>query len=63
MYDKEGKETDDESKMFGRPTKMVLEHPEYLLFVDETGCNTNQKEDKYVGGELFVLTKKMRVEV
>jgi hypothetical protein len=32
-----------------------LEHPEYLLFVDETGCNTNQKDDGNAGGELFVL--------
>jgi hypothetical protein len=35
-----------------------LTHPEYLLFVDKTGCNTNQKDDKYIGGELFVLPKK-----
>jgi hypothetical protein len=27
----------------------------YVLFVDETGCNTNQKDDGHVGGKLFVL--------
>jgi hypothetical protein len=57
MYDKDGKITEDESKMVGRPTNFIMKHPEYLLFVDETGCNTNQKEDKYVGGEQFILPK------
>jgi hypothetical protein len=31
--------------------------PEYLIFVDETGCNTNQLNDGYVGGETFILPK------
>jgi hypothetical protein len=57
MYDKQGEETEDEEKMVGKPTKYKMKHPEYLLFVDETGCNTNQKDDKYIGGELFVLPK------
>jgi hypothetical protein len=29
----------------GLPTKYRLIHPEYVLFVDETGCNTNQLND------------------
>ncbi len=28
-----------------------------MLFVDETGCNTNQLNDGQVGGELLVLPK------
>jgi hypothetical protein len=57
MYDEKGEITEDVSKMVGRPTNVILTHPEYLLFVDETGCNTNQKEDKYVGGEQFMLPR------
>jgi hypothetical protein len=41
----------------GLPTKFKLTKPEFLLFVDETGCNTNQLNDGRVGGELFVLPK------
>jgi len=32
----------------------ILTRPEHLVFVDETGCNTNQLKDGHVGGELFV---------
>jgi hypothetical protein len=39
------------------PSKYKLTMPEYLLFIDETGCNTNQLNDGRVGGELFVLPK------
>ena len=31
-----------------------LKHPEYMLFVDEVGNNTNMKDDGKVGGELFL---------
>jgi hypothetical protein len=55
MYDKEGNITTDVSQIYGRPTKYKMNHPEYLLFVDETGCKTNQKTDGNNGGELFVL--------
>ncbi len=34
-----------------------LTRPEYLLFVDETGCNTNQLNDGKVGGEQFIMPK------
>jgi hypothetical protein len=29
--------------------------PEQILFVDETGSNTNQKEDGFAGGQRYVL--------
>ena len=35
--------------------KFSLTRPEYLVLVDETGCNTNQLKDGLVGGELFVV--------
>ena len=55
MYDVDGNITRNEEEMVGRPTKYVLTHPENILFVDETGCNTNSKHDGRVGGELFVI--------
>jgi hypothetical protein len=39
------------------PSKFQLTKPEFLLFVDETGCKTNQLNDGRVGGELFVVPK------
>jgi hypothetical protein len=41
--------------MVGRPSKFRLTSPENFLFVDETGCNTNMKDDGNVGGEMVVL--------
>jgi hypothetical protein len=35
----------------GRPTQSNLTRQEFLLFVDKTGCNTNQLNDGKVGGE------------
>jgi hypothetical protein len=57
MYDKNGTEVSDPMLMYGRPTKYRMLHPERCLFVDEVGCNTNQKVDGYIGGERFVLAK------
>ncbi len=45
----------------GLPTKYKLTRPEYLLFVDETGCYTNQLNDGKVGGELFIMPKNVGV--
>jgi hypothetical protein len=56
MFDANGNIVSNAKDMDGRPTKYELKHPERLIFVDETGCNTNQKEDGYIGGELFVLS-------
>jgi hypothetical protein len=39
----------------GLPSKYSLTLPEYLIFLDETGCNTNQMNDRKVGGEVFIL--------
>jgi hypothetical protein len=41
----------------GLPTKYKLTYPDHVLFVDETGCNTNQLNDGRVGGELFILPR------
>ena len=55
MQDNNGDITVDATKMHGRPTKYKTINPEYILFVDETGCNTNQKDDGYAAGQMFVL--------
>jgi hypothetical protein len=41
----------------GLPSKYILTLPEYLLFIDETGCNTNQLNDGKVRGEIFIVPK------
>jgi hypothetical protein len=35
----------------------ILEHPELLVFVDKTGCNTSQIIDGHVGRQLYILPK------
>ena len=55
MYDIDGNLVTDKESMYGRSTKYRITNPENILFVDETGCNTNQKIDGYAGGELFVI--------
>jgi hypothetical protein len=39
------------------PTSIDLTCLNYFLFVDQTGCNTNQLNDGKVGGELFIMPK------
>jgi hypothetical protein len=56
MYNANGNETTDVTKMVGRPIKYRIANPTNLLLFDETGCNTNQKDDGYVGRETFVLS-------
>ena len=34
-----------------------VKHPEYMLFVDEVGNNTNMKDDGKVGGERMLKDK------
>ena len=57
MLDIDGNIVDDETKMYGRKTRYILTKPEMVLFVDETGCNTNQKDGSQVGGRCFVVPR------
>jgi hypothetical protein len=57
MFDKEGNITDDPEKMYGRPLKYMIIRPEQCVFVDETGCNTNCKNDGFIGGQRFVMAR------
>jgi hypothetical protein len=47
----------DPEKPLGLQCDSKLIHPQYLLFFDETGCNTNQKKDGHNGGEKFVCAR------
>jgi hypothetical protein len=55
MMDREGNETLDPSQQFGRKTQYKLTRPDRCIYVDETGCNTNMKDDGNVGGRLYVM--------
>jgi hypothetical protein len=55
MFDKDANVVMDEKLMDRKPTKYQFVHPEQMIFVDKTGCNTNQKDDGYAGGEQFLL--------
>ncbi len=43
----------------GLPSKYKLTLPEYLLFVDEAGCNMNRLNDGKVRGEVFIVPKNL----
>ena len=45
----------DEEEVFGLATEYVLTHPHMIVYVNETGSNTNQKMDGHNGGELFAV--------
>jgi hypothetical protein len=57
MLDINGNVVNEIEKMYGRPTNYLLQHPEMIVFVDETGSNTCQTIDGHVGGQLFILPK------
>ena len=58
MYNKAGDVVNDVKEMFGRPTKNHMVHPEMLIFVYKTGCNTSQISDGNIGGrKVIILTK------
>jgi hypothetical protein len=55
FFDKKGNIVQTKEESFGLPSKYKLKHPNYCIFVDETGKNTNMKADGKVGGEKFVV--------
>jgi hypothetical protein len=55
MFDSKGDVVFDMTLQYGRPTKYELIHPEMVVFVDETGANTNQVDDKRYGGHKYIL--------
>ena len=53
--DTDGNIVESEELALGLKTPYELVHPEYVLFADECGANTNVKDSGHVGGQLFVL--------
>ena len=50
-FDKAGNQVEIGSPLqYGLPSNIVIDHPEFLLFIDETGINTNQKDNGQMGG-------------
>ena len=55
MHDDDSNLTKNRREMVGRKSKFKLKHHKNILFVDETGCNTNLKQDGRLGGALFFV--------
>ena len=55
MYDDDSNLTKNRREMVERKSKYKLKHPKNIQFVDETGCNTNSKQDGRLGGALFLV--------
>jgi hypothetical protein len=45
---------DSKDQCYGRPARYRITKPEYILFADEAGSNTNQKDDGLIGGQQIV---------
>jgi hypothetical protein len=54
MFGVNGNITTNEKEMYGRPSRYQLIKPEWCVFVGETGCNTNCKNDGLVGGQRHI---------
>ena len=55
FYDRDGNIV-EASAAYGEAANIRIIHPDYLLFADETGCNTSQKKDGNVGGQKMIPT-------
>jgi hypothetical protein len=45
----------EKEKKFGEAIDIEITHPDYILFGDETGCNTSQKKDGHIAGTKYVV--------
>jgi hypothetical protein len=45
---------------YDRKTKFKLTHPERVIFVDEVGENTSQKQDGHIGGRKLIVSRGTR---
>jgi hypothetical protein len=54
-FDRDSNKTHRKELAFGVESQYELIRPECCPFVDETGSNTNQKDDDNVGGQMFVV--------
>jgi hypothetical protein len=51
----DGEIVTDANDSDGLPTKYIITNPDLLVFVDETGNNTNQKSDPFRGNEKTII--------
>ena len=42
-------------RAFGEKVEYRVTHPEYILFADEVGNNTCQKDDGHMGGQKYLV--------
>jgi hypothetical protein len=47
----------DDPNRLGLECDIKITHPDYLLFADETGCNTSQRKDGHYGGRKYVTER------
>ena len=45
----------EESQAFGFKQDIEINHPDYLLFGDESGCSSNQKKDGHIAGTKYIV--------
>jgi hypothetical protein len=57
--DREGNVVDEEFA-YGFAQDIKITHPDYILFANEVGCNTSQKDDGNVGGKKMLCEPKNR---
>ncbi len=60
--DREGNEV-EESEKFGLAQDIKIDHPDYILFADESRCQTNQKQDGNVGNRKYMVEHDTRPQV
>jgi hypothetical protein len=53
-FNRKGEIVDNEEDSFGLKSDIHITHPEWIVFVDETGVNTNQKDDGHVGNHYWL---------
>ena len=57
-FDVDGNRVEENSpERFGQGTHHVITDPEWILFVDETGANTNMKKDGRIGRSQYIVGK------
>ena len=61
--DREGNIVETEDEAHGMIVEYDLLHPELFLHLDETGCNTNMKNDGQVGGRRVISARGVKCEI
>ncbi len=56
----DGLVVEEASEAFGPKSKYIVSHPNYIVFVDEVGVNTSERDDGNIGGPKFVVGRKSR---